>query len=115
MIQAARGDKIDGLEAASVLKRSTSEKRFEDWEEKVLHGQYLRQTKEVKSDQISVGIVYRMIQAARGDKLDSLEAGSVLKRSKKEKRFEDWEEKVLHGQYLRQTKEVISVGFGLRM
>ena len=42
LIQAARGDKIDGLEAASVLKRSKKEKRLEDWEEKVLHGQYLR-------------------------------------------------------------------------
>ena len=50
LIQAARGDKIDGLEAASVLKRSKKEKRPEDWEEKVLHGQYLRQTKEVRSD-----------------------------------------------------------------
>ena len=51
LIQAARGDKIDGLEAASVLKRSNKEQRLEDWEEKVLHGQYLRQTKEVISDQ----------------------------------------------------------------
>ena len=51
LIQAARGDKIDALEAASVLKRSKKEKRLEDWEEKVLHGQYLRQTKEVRSDQ----------------------------------------------------------------
>ena len=51
MIQAVRGDKIDGLEAVSVLKRSKKEKRLEDWEEKVLHGQYLRQTKEVRSDQ----------------------------------------------------------------
>ena len=51
LIQATRGDKIDGLEAASVLKRSKKEKRLEDWEEKVLHGQYLRQTKEVRSDQ----------------------------------------------------------------
>ena len=51
LLQAARGDKIDGLEAASVLKRSKKEKRLEDWEEKVLHGQYLRQTKEVRSDQ----------------------------------------------------------------
>ena len=51
MIQSARGDKIDCLEAASVLKRSKKEKRLEDWEEKVLHGQYLRQTKEVRSDQ----------------------------------------------------------------
>ena len=51
LIQAARGDKIDGLEAAHFLKRSKKEKRSEDWEEKVLHGQYLRQDKEVRSDQ----------------------------------------------------------------
>ena len=51
LIQTARGDKIDGLEAASVLKRSKKEKGLEDWEEKVLYGQYLRQTKEVRSDQ----------------------------------------------------------------
>ena len=51
LIQAARGDKIDGLDAASVLKRSKIEKRLKDWEEKVLHGQYLRQTEEVRSDQ----------------------------------------------------------------
>ena len=51
LIQAARGDKIDVLETASVLKRSNKEKRLEDWEEKVLNGQYLRQSKEVRSDQ----------------------------------------------------------------
>ena len=51
LIQAARGDKRDGLEAASVLKRSTKEKRLENWEEKVLHSEYLRQTKDVRSDQ----------------------------------------------------------------
>ena len=39
----------------------------------------------------------RLIQAAGGDNI----AASVLKRSKKEKRLEDWEEKVLHGQCLR--------------
>ena len=50
LIQAARGDKIDGLEAASVLKRSRKKKRVEDWEEKVLHGQYLRRNKEVRSE-----------------------------------------------------------------
>ena len=33
------------------MKRSKKEKRLENWEEKVLHGQYLRQTKEVRSDQ----------------------------------------------------------------
>ena len=58
----------------------------------------------------------RLIQAARGDKIDDLEAVSVLKRPKKEKRLEDWEEKILHGQYLSQTKEeMISVGLGFRM
>ena len=51
LIQAARGDKIDGFEVVSVLKRSKKEKRLEDWDEKVLHGHYLRQTKEVRSDQ----------------------------------------------------------------
>ena len=50
LVQAARGGKVDGLETASVLKRSKKEKKLEDWGEKVLHGQYLRQTKEV-SDQ----------------------------------------------------------------
>ena len=48
LIQAARVDKIDGLEAASILKRSKEKKRLEDWESNVLHGQYLRQTKEVR-------------------------------------------------------------------
>ena len=51
LIQTARGGKIDGSEAASVLKRSKKEKRLEDGEEKVLHGQYLRQTTAVRSDQ----------------------------------------------------------------
>ena len=59
LIQAARGDKIDGLEAASILKRSKKEKRLEDWEKKVLHGQYLRQTKEVRSDQCWVWLQNR--------------------------------------------------------
>ena len=30
LLQAARGDKIDGFEAASVLKRAKKEKRLED-------------------------------------------------------------------------------------
>ena len=59
----------------------------------------------------------RLIQAARGDKIDGLEAAKFLKRSKEEKRLEDREEKVLLGQYLRPTKEVrmINVGLGFRM
>ena len=48
MIQAARRDKIDGLEAASLLKRSKKEKRLKDWEEKVLYGPCLTQTKEIR-------------------------------------------------------------------
>ena len=51
LIQAARLDKIDGLEAISVLKRSKKDEILENWEEKVLHCQYLRQAKEVRSDQ----------------------------------------------------------------
>ena len=51
LTQAARGNKIHGLEAASDLKRSKTEKRLKDWEEKVLHGQYLSQTKKVRSGQ----------------------------------------------------------------
>ena len=39
------------------------------------------------------GSAERLIQTARGDKIDGLKAISVLKRSKKEKRLEDWEEK----------------------
>ena len=42
LIQDARGGKIDGLEAASVLKRWKKEKILEGWEEKVLHGQHLK-------------------------------------------------------------------------
>ena len=43
----------------------------------------------------------RLLQAARGDRLDDLDAASVLKKVKKEKRLQDWVEKALHGQYLR--------------
>ena len=46
------------------------------------------------------GIEKRLIHAARGEKIDGLKSASVLKRSKKEKKLEDWEERVLHGQYL---------------
>ena len=48
----------------------------------------------------------RLMQATRGDTIVDVEAGNVLKRSKKERRLEDWEKK--YGQYLRQTKEVRS-------
>ena len=51
LIQAARGDRVDGSEAASVLKKAKKEKRLQNWEEKAFHGQYLRQTKEVSSKQ----------------------------------------------------------------
>ena len=51
LLHAARGDREDGLEAASVLKKAKKEKRLQDWEEKSLNGQHLRQTKEVRSEQ----------------------------------------------------------------
>ena len=35
----------------------------------------------------------RVMQAARGDRVDCLEAASILKKTKKEKRLQDWEEK----------------------
>ena len=38
------------------MNRSKKEKRLEDWEDKVLHGQYLRQTKEVRNDQYWAGL-----------------------------------------------------------
>ena len=51
LLQAARGDRVDDLEAASILKKAKKEKRLQDWEEKALHCQYLRQTKDVRSEQ----------------------------------------------------------------
>ena len=51
LIQSARVDRVDGLEAASVLKKAKKEKILQDWEEKALYDQYLRQTKEVRSEQ----------------------------------------------------------------
>ena len=50
LLQAARGDRVDGLEVARVLKKAKKNKRLKDWEEKALYGQYLRQTKEVSSE-----------------------------------------------------------------
>ena len=56
----------------------------------------------------------RLIQAAKGYKYlkqqcfetaRCLEAARVLKKAKEEKSLQDWEDKSLHGQYLRQTKE----------
>ena len=52
LLQAARGDRVDGLDAASVLKKAKKKKRLQDWEEKYLHGQYLRQTREGRCKQI---------------------------------------------------------------
>ena len=46
LLQAARGDRVDGLEVASVLKKAKKEKRLQDWEEKVLDGWGGRQLSE---------------------------------------------------------------------
>ena len=51
LIRAAWGDKLDGLEASSVLKTTKKEKRLQDWGQKFLRDQYLRKTKEVRSEQ----------------------------------------------------------------
>ena len=51
LLQAARRDRVNDVEAASVLKKAKKEKTLQDWEERALHGQILRQTKEVKSKQ----------------------------------------------------------------
>ena len=34
LLQAARGERVDGLKAASVLKKAKKEKRLQDWQEK---------------------------------------------------------------------------------
>ena len=51
LTQAARGDRVDGLKVASVLKKAKKEKRLQDWEKRALYSQYLRQTKEVRNEQ----------------------------------------------------------------
>ena len=51
-LQAARGDKVDGLEAAKNCKENSKEREeTARLGEKALNGQYLRQTKEVRSEQ----------------------------------------------------------------
>ena len=42
------------------------------------------------------------------EKCTTLVIDGKLKKAKKKKRLQDWEEKDLHGQYSRQTKEVRS-------
>ena len=56
-------DKADGLEAASVLKKAKKEEREQDWEEKALHGQYLRQPKKVRSEQSWVWLQNRDLKS----------------------------------------------------
>lgn len=51
MIQVATGDRIDGLEPISMLKAKKKEGRLQNWEGNLFHLQYLRQTKEVRSEQ----------------------------------------------------------------
>ena len=51
LIQAATGDRVDGLEAISAFKKAKKEKRLQHWEKKALHDQYLRQAREVRSEQ----------------------------------------------------------------
>ena len=50
LLQVTRGDRVNGLEKARVLKKAKKEKRLQDWKEKAIHGQYLRQTEKVRSE-----------------------------------------------------------------
>ena len=51
LIQAATGDRVDDLEAISAFKKAKKEKRLQHWEKKALHDQYLRQAREIRSEQ----------------------------------------------------------------
>ena len=59
LIQPVWVDKIDGLKATSKLKKK--EGRSENWEDKVLHGQYLRQTKEIRREAATVGALLKKV------------------------------------------------------
>ena len=51
LIQAARGDKIRWFKSCKCFEEIKERETIRNWEEKVLHGQYLRQTKQVRSGQ----------------------------------------------------------------
>ena len=51
LIQAANGEISQMVQKQQVLKEAKKEKRLLDWKEKALHGQYLRQTTEERSEQ----------------------------------------------------------------
>ena len=51
LLQAARGDRVEISRMRLQERDCKRRKRLQDWEDKVLHGQYLRQTKEVRSEQ----------------------------------------------------------------
>ena len=59
------------------MKRSKEEKRLEDWEKKVLHGQYLRQTKEVRSDQCRAWIQNRDLKREKESLLLAVQNQSI--------------------------------------
>ena len=56
----------------------------------------------------------RLIQVARGDRVDGVEAASVLKKVKKKKKLQDWKEKgwvwLNNGNLKRETESVIVAG-----
>ena len=64
--------------------------------------------REVMSRENNLAMAWIDYKTARKDRVDDVEPTKVLKKAKKEKRLQDWEKKALHGQYLRQTKEVRS-------
>ena len=56
LIKTARGDRVDGLGKVIVLTKAKKEVKLQDWAEKTFHRQYLRQTKEVRSEHSCVSI-----------------------------------------------------------
>ena len=59
------------------MKRSKKEKRLEDWE-KVLHGQYLRQTKEVRSDHCWAWLQNRDLKRETGSLIVAAQNQSII-------------------------------------
>ena len=49
LIEGARGSEIIEQESTETMKRKMVEARMSEWKEKPLHGQYLRETEDVKS------------------------------------------------------------------
>ena len=61
------------------MNRLKKEKRIEDWQKEVLHGQYLRQTKEVRSDQRWAWLQNRDLKGETGSPIVAAQNQSISK------------------------------------